>query len=585
MLEEALERARILRSLVVGALVGLLTGFTDSYGYAVSGYTVSEIELVVAPIMARILLGRGSTPREIFIATVAAYGISMSTIITSGMVITYFLTSRIYEIFYRESDFPSWLYSGVEACFPKIFSCSWSYTYLALAALSLGGVGFAYALRHLFLEKLELPYPLGIASALISSMLSKLESYGAYVGLPVLAGFLAGIALLYTAPGGYDLTPIFTSKGVAITLSFSINIIILLIALVLPPRVSASIGAGSLATSLMILPAGGVLGIFPVIPGTGSDVLENVSTWYTASVVFGAVAATAGSVLWSLRSVMPYIARSLVSARSSLALVLGTLATLSGILVLSYLRAGSPGLWFIAAGLVLVLLMIPLLMIITSWAAGEAGTVSQAFYPTSTVYMYLVGYRGFAPYAYMDHYLGIPMPSSLSASSLQILRGAKILGISPSKVLQIFSTFYLLGSLVTIFYGSLLIAAYGNDPSRMPLERWIPYAVWSLSVIKGELDPVAALPGILVGVFSMILLQTVPRLFKQQFSPIPLIIGLTLTPDLGILFTAGSIVRWVFSRTGASAEKMLIITASSALAGAGIAVVAYALLTIAMPGG
>ncbi|MEM4970965.1 MAG: hypothetical protein QXE01_06900 [Sulfolobales archaeon] len=564
----------ILRPIVVGVLIGLFMGFVDSYGYAVSGYTVAEIDLVVVPVIARLLLGRTVDPREIFIATVTAFGISFSTVITSGMLITYYLTSKIYWLFYRESNFPSWLYSETQMCFPNIFSCEWPYTYLALAALSLVGVGFAYILRHVFLDKLNLPYPLGIASAMITQIVSLLRTKRT-IAIAIISGIVIQMILIVSPPSPLDLTPVFTGSGYGILLSLSFDLPIFLIALLLPPRVSISIGGGSIVTGLALLPIGASLYLYRVSPGASSDSLVTSASWYLASIVFGTVFPLMLLVVRSIRAPLSHTARAIIESQRARLLLAMLLLGLILILILAYLRSGAPGSSFILFGLILMLIIVPLLIIITSWGAGEAGTVSQAFYPTSTVYMYLTGYRGFAPYVYMDHYLGIPMPSSLSASSLNILRASRILGISPAFILSIFSLSFLIGSLITIYYGYLLINIYGNNPERMPLDRWIPYTLWSLSVYRGELDPKSILPGAVIGVLVMMLLVIIDRLTGRSFSPIPFIIGLTLTTDLGILFILGSFLRWFVSRFGGGVEKQLMIIASSLLAGAGIAIAIY----------
>jgi hypothetical protein len=568
-------RIDIRRSVIMGFLIGLFMGFIDSYGYAVSGYTVAEIDLVVVPVIARLLLGRGADPREIFIATVMAFGISLSTVITSGMLITYYLTSKIYWLFYRESDFPSWLYPvSSTSCFPNIFTCEWPYTYLALAALSLVGVGFAYILRHVFLDKLNLPYPLGIASAMIAQVVSLIKTHRSVI-LAIIIGILIQMGLIISPPGSLDFTPIFTSMGYGILASITFNLPILLIALLLPPRVSISIGGGSVITGFILLPIGASLYLYRVSPGASSDNLTTSASWYLASIVFGTVFLLMLMVVRNIGAPISHTARTLMESRRAGFLLAMLLLGLLAILLLSYLRSGTSGPSFILFGLILILIIIPILMIITSWGAGEAGTISQAFYPVSTIYMYLAGYRGFAPYVYMDHYLGIPMPSSLSASSLHILRASRILGISPAFILSLFSVSFLLGSLITIYYGYLLINIYGNNPDRMPLDRWIPYTLWSLSVYRGELDPASILPGALVGVLIMVLLATLDRLTGKSFTPIPFIIGLTLTTDLGILFILGSFIRWFASRFGGDAEKQLMIIASSLLAGSGIAIAIY----------
>jgi len=579
-LEDAAVQKGVSRPIAVGCLVGLFMGFVDTYGYAVSGYTVAEIDLVVVPVIARILLGRHTDPREILIASITAFGISLSTVITSGMLITYYLTSRIYWLFYRVPDFPAWLYASSPACLPNIFACEWPYTYIALSALSIVGVGFAYMLRHVFLDKLNLPYPLGIASAMICQVVSTVRAQRG-MALAIVSGLVFQLLLILYPPPLVDFTPLFTASGYGVLASISINLPIALISLLLPPRVSASIGGGSLIAGFVLLPLGASLYLYRLPPGASSDSLITSASWYLASVVFGAVFPLMFFVARSMRAPLAHLARTTLESRRAMLLLSLMLAGLLAILILAYLRSDAPGLWFILFGLVLVLVVIPLLIVVTSWGSGEAGTVSQAFYPASTIYMYLTGYRGFAPYVYMDHYLGIPMPSTLSASSLNVLRASRTLGIPPAFALSLFSLSFLLGTMVTIYYGYLLISVYGNDPSRMPLDRWIPYAIWSLSVFRGELSPSTIMPGAAVGAMVMAFLLVLGGLTGRGFSPIPFIIGLTLTADLGLLFASGSFARWFISRFGGAAEKQLMIVASSILAGTGVAIALYTIASSA----
>ncbi|MEM4966850.1 MAG: hypothetical protein QXG13_01285, partial [Zestosphaera sp.] len=81
------------RAIILGLVVGLLQGFVDTYGYAVTGYTTAEIAGIVSAIIFlvayRMIFRETPSVFEHFLGVIIASGISISTTITAGMYITY----------------------------------------------------------------------------------------------------------------------------------------------------------------------------------------------------------------------------------------------------------------------------------------------------------------------------------------------------------------------------------------------------------------------------------------------------------------------------------------------------------------
>jgi hypothetical protein len=109
------------RGMIAGLLTGLLMGLADTYGYATTGYTTAELSILVSPVIVRLILGKEASLTELVVGSVAAYGMSFATIITSGMLITNAYTWFVYTYIFHGTDFPKWLYNP-ESCFLNILS-------------------------------------------------------------------------------------------------------------------------------------------------------------------------------------------------------------------------------------------------------------------------------------------------------------------------------------------------------------------------------------------------------------------------------------------------------------------------------
>ncbi|MEM1632718.1 MAG: hypothetical protein QXQ36_01865 [Sulfolobales archaeon] len=576
--EETRIRNELKRGFIYGVLVGLLMGFIDTYGYATTGYTTAEISLVITPILVRIILGRRSSLRSIVAGSVAAYGISFSTIITSGMLITNAYTKYVYERFFYGTDFPTWLYSR-EGCFYGIL-CSYMPTYVFIGLLSLSGVLLAYLYRHVFIDKMNLPYPIAVTSFIISGFLNNIRNFrGIYRA--ILIGFILQLLVFIFNEPSIDLSSDLNTIIKGSVMALSLNFIILFISMIIPPRTSASIGLSSILAALLILPLGYSLRLFEL--GGGEVGIDNImyhASWYEASVIFGSVMTIAFLYVYKLRDAITSISRISLKGRDAILFVLMILGFIS-LFLATYLYARQPITYeYIIFSLVWVLILLPILIMVTTIAVGEAGIAAQSLYPFNTVYLYVTGFRGFTPYVFMDHYLGIPMPGSLSGATGNIIKLSRMLRVSVVKLLSIFVISFLIGLQTTLFYGVILLD-YIFRPETNPtsLIRWLPYVNWSILVYKGQLDLSVLGGGILVGFLYMLSILLVGLVTPLRVSPIPFIIGFSLTPDYGILFLLGSFIRLFVSRFGIEAQERISIYATALLVGSGLSIPVYTLIS------
>lgn len=559
---------RFLRAFAAGLLAGLVLGLVDTYGYATTGYTTAEVSVLVAPVLVRLLMGRRPALIEVVVGTVVAYGVSFSTLISSGMLITFAFTRRVYDRLFGGNDFPPWLFGPNPPDFVP--------TYLLCGALSVSGAVLAYTYRHLLLDKLRLPYPMAIASYIVAGLVSKVSRHKHVVALVALGLALQLPALILGGPR-VDLTPTLSQLLRGSVMALSLDFTLLFLSIVLPPRASLSVAIGSLLNSLLLLPLGVSLRFFePALEPTIEGVLEQGS-WYIACVIFGAVAAVAVGYSLKMRHALKVIVQAAVrESRSGLPLLM--LLGFASLYVAASLRMGAQPPWQMAAALLWVLAFLPLLAILTTLAVGETGIAAQALYPFNTVYLYLLGFRGFAPYIFMDHYLGIPMPASMAYASANVLKLARAAAVAADTLLLTFVTSFLIGLGVTMLYGLAMIHLVGLG-TRVELLRWLPYALWSIRVFRGELDLSVVLPGSAVGLAFAAAVMVVSWATPWGVSLLPLVIGLSLPPDYGLLFLAGAFIRWFVSQYGLVAEEKLLIYATALLVGSGLAIPLYVALS------
>jgi hypothetical protein len=563
------------KAFTAGFLVGLIMGLVDTYGYATTGYTTAELSIITTPLLIKLILGRSGNIREVIVGTVVAYGLSYATIITSGMLVTFAYTKMIYEKYFYGTDFPSWLYS--EKCFLNVL-CPYIPTYIFIGLLSLPGISLAYIYRHLLLDKLQLPYPFAITSFITSGVVSNLKSYKE-IYLLIISGLISQFIIFYLGEPSIDLTEKLNTVLKGSVMSLSISFIMLYLSIVLPARTSFSIGFSSLLTSLFILPLGAYVSLYNLGRIYTIDEILYRASWYIASIVFGSVLLLGTLFIYRVRGSLVIIWRISREKRDLYLIALTYLGFVS--LFLSTLIYGaSLDIIHIIASLVWVLLLLPILIILTTIAVGEAGIAGQSLYPFNTVYLYLLGFRGFTPYIFMDHYLGIPMPGSLSSASANIMKISRLSGTPLSRLLILFTFSFTLGLAITMFYGIVLLKVFGLESPQLSLLRWLPYVNWSIMVYKGLLDYTTIGGGLIIGALYMATILLISMISPIKISPIPFIIGMSLTPDYGILFIIGSFIRWYLSKFGVEVQEKLSIYSIALLVGSGLAIPIYIIYSL-----
>ena len=564
------------RGMIAGILTGLLMGLADTYGYATTGYTTAELSILVSPVIVRLILGKEASLTELVVGSVAAYGMSFATIITSGMLITNAYTWFVYTYIFHGTDFPKWLYNP-ESCFLKIF-CPYTTTYVYGGLLSLSGVVLAYIYRHVFVDKMNLPYPLSITSFMTSGFLSRIKTFRE-VFIIMMIGLVSQYLIFYTGTPSIDLSPSLNIFIKGSVFNISISFIMLSLAIILPVRASISISLSSILTSLLILPLGAYLSFYSIGRDTSIDNIIFRSSWYLASVIFGSVMILGITYLYKMKDIIIILFKILRQSEERLLTIIMYIGFLSLFLAtIPYVE--SIDIRYIIFSIIWVLILLPMLIILTTIAIGEAGIAAQSLYPFNTVYLYLTGFRGFAPYVFMDHYLGIPMPGSLSGASTNVIKLSRMSGINVVRLLMIFTTSFILGLLITMFYGISLIKIFGFESSSFSLLRWLPYVNWSIMIYKGQLDLSTIGGGVVIGALYMIFILALGALTPIKISPIPFIIGISLTPDYGILFAIGSFIRWYISNFGVEAQERLVIYSIAFLVGCGLSIPTYILTSI-----
>ncbi|MEZ0289948.1 MAG: hypothetical protein ABWJ42_02515 [Sulfolobales archaeon] len=564
------------RSVVVGLIVGLLMGFVDTYGYVTTGYTTAELSIVITPILIKILLGNKSSLRSIVRGAIIAYGMSFATIIASGMLVTNAYTRYVYEKFFYGSDFPRWLYDPQCSYY---VACSYAFVYIFTGLLSLPGIILAYLYRHLFLDKLQLPYPIAITSFIISGFIDRIRKFRS-VYQAILIGLILQLTIFILNEPSIDLSPSTNTVIKGSIMSLSIDFIIIFLSLILPPRISMSIGLSSVLTALLILPLGYHLSLFSI---GGVNTIDNIlynASWYEASVIFGSVLAIGLVYSYKMREALVTISKISLRGRDLILLIIMLFGFLSLFIASTIYTEHSVSLWYIVFSLIWVLILLPLLVILTTITVGEAGIASQSLYPFNTVYLYVTGFRGFSPYVFMDHYLGIPMPGSLSSATANIIKLSRMSGNPIVRSILLFVFSFSIGLFITLIYGILLLDTFFNPAtSSERLIRWLPYVNWSILVYKGQLDLSVLGGGIIIGAIYMTLLLLVGLYTPLKISPLPYVIGLSLSPDYGLLFLVGAFVRLFISRFGIEAQERLILYSTALLVGSGLSIPLYVVLS------
>ena len=558
-------------TILIGLLVGLVLGFIDSYGYAVTGYTTCEIAVLTAPVLTilvyDLILRRKPRIGEIVVSSAVAIGVDLSTAITAGMYITYTILAESPITRRLSLHVPDWLYMSKEG-----LSINAIALYLYLTLVSAGGIALAYAFSKHFLEKEKLMFPLGSASAMLISISVFRRSKGLIM---VLLGLILELVYLIFGPFTIDFTPQLQSILQGSALAITLDVFVFLIALVIPLNASLGISFGTFIAYLVLLPLLVIVHELYVPPGVGALDMPSLAAPQLASIVVGFI--IIASLYYTLTNIRVYVHtfRYLRLEREELVAFLLCVSLVFTLPLITIIYdPSSLMVKFIPLFIVLPLLHL-FLALVTVRVVGEVGVASQSILPLASVIMYTMGYKGASGYAILDPYTGIPMPEFMAGSAMNVVKTSKILGLNIRTVVLALFLGVLVGAPVTLFYGHLLLSVYGLHSPKFPLVRWLPIVTWMAGLYTGRLD-IISIQALIMGVIAAIsILMVVKITGLTQITLFSILIGLTLTPDYAILFLIASMVKYIVSRISSTAYEALLLSASCALAGAGLAVIVY----------
>lgn len=563
----------ILRAIILGLVVGLLQGFVDTYGYAVTGYTTAEIAGIVSAIIFLVLYRAISrkTPSvfEHFLGVAVASGISISTTMTAGMYITYTMLNTYGDT--ATLELPSWTYYTGSLSIDTLLFYSYA------TAVSVSGSLIAYVFYKHYIEKEKLPYPIGSSIARVIQVGKVLKKE--YLALTLSLGFLMQLSLMYFGGLSLDITPFMQKIVPGAALALTIDVFVLMLALLIPLNTSLGIGIGNILTYLLVTPLLASLGLLISLPSLDNHALATAAAPYIASLISGFLIVASSYYILTSRSYfktsLKYVYSSRYLARYLLlsALLIGSL-----IAPLIYLHKATTSILLVTP--ILVALHI-FLTIFTLRVAGEAGTVSQATLPLATLTLFLSGARGAAPYVFLDPYTGVPMPQFVAANTLNYVKAGKTLEIRAEVSTFLPALLMLLGAPITLIYGHVLLDAFGLTSPKLNLLRWVPLVMWMNNLYNGNLSSFN-LYSIFIGLLLASVLIVVFRfLGLSGISLFGILIGVTLTPDLGALFLIASVIKYIAFRIGVDVYESLITYSSLVLAGAGLGVAISVLISLA----
>lgn len=560
------------KAIVLGLVVGLLQGFVDTYGYAVTGYTTAEIAGIVSAIIFLVLYRAifRETPSvfEHFLGILVASGISISTTITAGMYITYTMLNTYGDA--EVLELPSWTYYTGSLSIDTLLFYSYA------TAVSISGSLIAYIFYKHYIEKEKLPYPIGSSIARVIQVGKVLRKE--YLALALSVGFLAQISLMYSGSLSLDVTPVMQKMIPGAALALTLDVFVLMLALLIPLNTSLGIGIGNVLTYLLVTPSLASLGLLISLPSLDNHALATAAAPYIASLISGFLIVASSYYIVTGRSYFKTSLKYVYSSRYLVRyLLFSALLICSLVIPIMYLHK------IMATILILTPVLVALhifLTIFTLRVAGEAGTVSQATLPLVTLTLFSSGARGATPYVFLDPYTGVPMPQFVAANTLNYVKAGKTLEVRAEVSTFLLALLILLGAPITLLYGHVLLNTFGLTSSKLNLLRWVPLVMWVNNLYSGNLSSFN-LYSILIGLFLAILLIVVFRfLGLSNVSLFGILIGVTLTPDLGMLFLIASVIKYVAFRIGVDVYESLITYSSLVLAGAGLGVAISVLISL-----
>ncbi len=559
----AVTGADLVKSLIAGGIVGALTSFSNSYGYAVSGYTTSELSPIVAGVLTYLVLRFALRVYSVFahVAAVAfAVGIDITTTLTSGMLITYTMFAERCDP--RAVNMAPWVYGGLSA--------ESAMFYLFASSVSAGGVLIALSLSDHFIERGRLPFPVGGGSWRVMNVVRTLRA--SRIAAAVIVGYLLELLALY-GNLSVDLSQVFYLLAPGVVLSLVFDPLVLLLALLLPIGSSAGVGLGSLVTFTVLVPVLTLLRVLTPLPTMSAHDIAASASPSIASILIGYLALM----------VSYYIARYGRTLLRSLALVREVReyrrTFLAGMLVISLPTIPALMISRDAARLAVIvpalMVLYVIIVLLTCQVVGEVGIASQATLPIATGLMFATGVRESMPYVLLDPYTGTPMPPVVAASAMNVIKLAKYSGARPGLLGALLMLGIVLGAPLTLAYGSLLLAVYGTSSPKFPLVRWLPIVTWMNAVYTGNVLALPVQPLALGALLAVTVLLVTRALGIRGLSPFAVLVGITVTSDIGVLFILAALIKYLALRIGPDVYETLVAYSSLGLLGSTLAIMTY----------
>jgi len=560
-------------AIIIGASVGLLMGFIDTYGYAVTGYTTSELSPIIAAVLTLVLfkylLRRRPTPLEHVVAIAIASGISLSTAITSGMYITYTMLGEVSNP--RKLALPDWLrFEGPEIHLQSLLF------YLFATAVSASGVALSLVFFKHFIEKEKLPFPVGTAASAMIKLASLLPRK--QVIIPFTLGFILELTIITLNVPSVDPTPALQSVMPGSAIAISLDLFVFLLALLIPLSTSIGVGIGNLLMYIVLTPIFVASGILISTPFMNAEDIAVAAAPLTASAIIGFLAVVIAFYMFSDRKALlatfkfitmsNYLSKRLAASLALMSVPV-LVACLMGVITWRFVLIAPAyiGLQFV-------------ITLVTIRVVGEAGTASQSTLPLATLALYCAGARKAMPYVLLDPYTGVPMPQFIAGASMNVMKAGRAVNVEPEVPAYWLAVALLLGAPVTFIYGHALLSVYGINSPKLNLLRWIPVVMWMRAVYLGDITSFSMMAVALGGVLAASLILALRVLRLGGVSMFAVLLGLTLTPDLGLLFLLASAVKYVALRVGTDVYEGLLYNASIMLAGAGVGVAVSVILSL-----
>jgi hypothetical protein len=563
---EARRTVNLWRSLVIGASIGALLGFFNSYGYAISGYTTSELTPIIAGVLTyliHVVAVRRYSVYDLVVSLAFAVGLDVTTTLTSGMLITYTLLAERADPL--TLNLATWAYGSLR---PELVAF-----YLFACAISAGGVLIAQALSDHFIEEERLVFPIGGASWRVIGTAKHLRR--GYVAAALVFGFIAQLATFY-GELSVDITPSLYLLVPGAAFSLALNPAVFLLALLLPINSSLGVGLGSLLTFLLITPVLTYLGLLVPLPTMSSYDIAMAASSSIASALIGYLMLVATYYLVRYHRVFARsfsLLREIREFRRSftLGIILISLPIVPATMVYK-----DPIRLALLAPALLVLYVI--ITVVTCRVAGEVGIVSQSTLPAITGLMFAAGIRGATPYILLDPYTGTPMPQFIAASFMNLAKLSKYAGVRSGFIGVAMMLGLLLGAPITLLYGGLLLSAYGTNSPKLPLIRWLPVITWMKAIYSGNILALPLEPLVIGAILAITVLAVVELTGFRGLSIYAILVGLTITTDIGLHFIVASLIKYLALRIGPDVYERVVAYSSIALAGSTIAVALYTLL-------